>query len=127
MNGLDRDRLLREGTAPDLCMQEAARWIASLSGSAEPVLVAYPLGFDWMWLTWYFIRYLGSSPFKHSRGFDIKTAYAVKAGRPISESGRDRLPRKLVPKGTHTHHALDDAREQAEIFRRVFEHKTCTF
>lgn len=121
VNGLDRGRLQNEGALPELCMREAAQWIASLSGTAKPVLVAYPLGFDWMWVTWYFIRYLGASPFKHSQGFDIKTAYAVKAGLPISMSGRDSLPRELVPEGTHTHHALDDAREQAELFARIQE------
>jgi hypothetical protein len=27
----------------------------------------------------------------------------------------------LVPNRVHTHHALDDAREQAEIFAKLFE------
>lgn len=47
--------------------------------------------------------------------------YAVKAGVPIAGAGRAKLAPELVPEGVHTHHALDDAREQAEIFGRVFE------
>ena len=89
---------------------------------AKPVLVAYPLSFDWTWLYWYFVRFsVYGSPFDYSRCFDIKTALAVKAGIPISEAGRSKLPRALMPRRKHTHHALDDAVEQAEIFANVFE------
>ena len=121
VNGLDRERLQTEGSPAEVSMREAAEWIASLCGSAKPVLVAYPLGFDWMWLSWYFLRFTGASPFRHSQGFDIKTAYAAKAGVPISRAGRSQLPPELVPDAPHTHQALDDARHQAEIFRRVFQ------
>lgn len=120
VSGLDRERLKREGTPPEAALRQASEWIESLSESGQPVLVAYPLGFDWMWLSWYFLRFTGASPFKHSSGFDIKTAYAAKARVPISCSGRTQLPPELVPDAPHTHHALDDARHQAEIFRRVF-------
>src|SRR5690606_8989497 len=87
---------------------------------AEPVLVAYPLSFDWTWLYWYFMNFLEESPFNHSRCFDVKTALAVKAGLPISGAGRAKLPKELLPEEPHTHNALDDALEQAEIFARVF-------
>lgn len=121
INGLDRNRLIIEGSDPADAMREASDWIRSQCHVGDPVLVAYPLGFDWMWLSWYFLRFVGESPFKHSRGFDIKTAYAVKAGVPISEAGRSRLPSDLRPSSPHTHHALDDAIEQAEIFARLSE------
>lgn len=121
INGLDRQRLLSEGLRPDEAMQTLSTWIRSHAGNGEPVLVAYPLSFDWTWLYWYFIAFTGASPFNHSRCFDIKTAYAVKAGLPIAGAGRAKLAPELLPEGPHTHHALDDAREQAEIFGRIFE------
>ena len=50
---------------------------------------------------------------------DIKTAFAVKAGLPISSAGRSRLLPALRAEQKHTHHALDDARGQAEIFAKI--------
>jgi hypothetical protein len=122
VNGLDRDRLCIEGMAPAQAMTEAFHWINANAGEAKPVLVAYPLSFDWTWLYWYFIQFCeAGSPFDYSRCFDIKTAVAVKAGIPISEAGRSRLDSSLSSKRQHTHHAVDDAIEQAEIFANVFE------
>lgn len=122
VNGLDRDRLCKEGVDPVLAMTGASEWVQLQAGNFNPVLVAYPLSFDWTWLYWYFVRYskLGS-PFEYSRCFDIKTAFAVKTHLPISEAGRSRLQPSLRSMREHTHHAVDDAIEQAEIFANVFE------
>lgn len=117
VNGLDRTKLIREGQTP-----EAAMWIREAARGGTPVLVAYPLAFDWTWLYWYFVRFGAyGSPFNHSRCFDVKTALSVKAHRTVSTSGRDQVPAELLGKTKHTHHALDDAREQAEIFANLFE------
>jgi hypothetical protein len=122
VNGLDRKKLILTGTSPADAMSEAADWVNIIAGDAKPVLVAYPLSFDWTWLYWYFVRFSKTgSPFEYSRCFDIKTAVAVKAGIPISDASRTRLPSHLRAKSSHTHHALDDAIEQAEIFANVFE------
>jgi 3' exoribonuclease, RNase T-like len=121
VNGMDRDKLLREGQSPKAVMQAASEWVKSIAGSGKPVLVAYPLSFDWSWLYWYFIRFCSQSPFNYSRCFDIKTAFAVKAHLPIADAGRSRLEFTLRPHLSHTHHALDDAIEQAEIFANVFQ------
>jgi hypothetical protein len=122
VNGLDRSRLCLEGESPESAMAEAYHWVKHNAGRANPVLVAYPLSFDWAWLYWYFIRFSAyGSPFGYSQCFDIKTAIAVKASIPISEARRSRLDSSLLPKHQHTHHALDDAIEQAEIFANIFE------
>jgi 3' exoribonuclease, RNase T-like len=122
VNGLNRPRLCLEGELPAKAMTEASRWVKNVAGQAKPVLVAYPLSFDWTWLYWYFVRFSkDGSPFDYSRCYDIKTALAVKAAIPISESSRSRLPPMLQPDHRHTHHALDDAIAQAEIFANVFE------
>lgn len=122
VNGLDRDLLKVQGASPSVALSEAAAWVDLQSLGRMPVLVAYPLSFDWTWLYWYFVRFNnGVSPFSHSRCFDIKTAFALKAGLPLSSAGRSRVPHVLRPLHGHTHHAIDDAIEQAEIFANVFE------
>lgn len=121
VNGLNRESLCRNGVDPQIAMTDAADWVRDSAGIWSPVIVAYPLSFDWLWLYWYFVKYSNTgSPFGYSRGFDIKTAIAVKLGRTVSSSGRSRLPAAVKSKQVHTHHALDDAREQAEIFANIF-------
>lgn len=122
VNGLDRNRLINEGVKPVDAMTEAAKWVRKIAGSAVPILVAYPLSFNWLWLYWYFVRFSREgSPFSYSGCYDVKTAFAVKSGRPVTQSGRSSLCTELQSKRVHTHHALDDAKEQAEIFANIFE------
>ncbi|MBB6179782.1 3'-5' exoribonuclease domain-containing protein [Pseudorhizobium flavum] len=122
INGLNREELKLRGNDPQDAMSAAYEWVHQIAGRHKPVLVAYPLSFDWTWLYWYFTRFCPKgSPFGYSQCFDIKTAVAVKGSMPISRSSRSKLPSNLVPSRPHTHHALDDAIEQAEIFANVFE------
>lgn len=122
VNGLDRERLITAGETPESAMTAASQWVNDVAGTGYPVLVAYPLSFDWAWLYWYFVRFSKhGSPFQHSRCFDLKTAYAVKARRPVVDSGRAQLDPALRAERPHTHHALDDAKEQADIFAKIFE------
>jgi 3'-5' exoribonuclease Rv2179c-like domain len=117
---LDRDRLVAEGADPQVAMAEAAAWVARQAGSSRAVLVGYPVVFDWMFLHWYFVRYAGESPFGFSGALDIKTIYQQKAGVTVSDAGRGDLPAELRSSRKHTHNALDDAIEQADIFARLF-------
>jgi hypothetical protein len=113
--------LLHEGTDPVIAMDQAAAWVRARAGTATPVLVAYPLSFDWSFLYWYFMSFCRSgSPFNHSRCYDLKTAFAVKASLPVAAAGRDQLPVELRGTHGHTHNALDDAIDQAEIFGKLF-------
>jgi hypothetical protein len=122
VNGLDRDRLVKEGRAPTAAMNDASAWIRRMADGGRPVLAAYPLSFDWSWLYWYFVSFANEgSPFEHSRCFDMKTAYAVKARIPLSQAGLSKLPDELKSRRVHSHNALDDAIEQAEIFANIFE------
>lgn len=122
VNGLNRDRLLAIGDQPETAMTEAYNWVKDIAGHNNPVLVAYPVSFDWTWLFWYFTAFSeNGSPFGHSQCFDIKTAYSVKNKTLMRKSGRAKLPKFLLPSSPHTHNALDDAIEQAEIFANVFE------
>lgn len=124
VNGLDRNRLIHEGIEPSIAMKQAYDWINSQSKNGKAVLVAFPLSFDWSWLYWYFVRFCKSgSPFSHSRCFDMKTAYSVKSQRPITQSGKNGIYSFLKSTKHHSHNALDDAIEQAELFVNIFSWK----
>lgn len=120
VSGLDRDRLEREGADPAEAMTEARDWVHAQAGGCRPVMVGYPIVFDWMFLHWYFVRFRGSSPFGFSGAIDMKTMFQRKAGVTLDRAGRDDLPPELVPDRPHTHDALADAIEQAEIFNRLW-------
>lgn len=117
VSGLDRAALERDGADPADAMADLTAWIRRICGNeGRPVLVAYPLGFDWMFLYWYLIRFTGASPFGHSGCLDMKTMYAVKADALVGRSVKRLMPKHLLSTRRHTHHALDDAIEQAELF-----------
>ncbi|UWQ82254.1 3'-5' exoribonuclease [Leisingera caerulea] len=124
VNGLDREYLISNGTNPVDAMLDAYNWVQSQSQNGSPVFVAYPLSFDWSWMYWYFSNFCPKgSPFGHSRCYDIKTALAVKLNNPVAFSGKSSLPAEMKSNKPHTHNALDDAIEQAEIFANIFEWK----
>jgi len=120
VSGLDRESLKSRGSDPCEAMREATEWVVAEAGSARPVLVGYPIVFDWMFLHWYFVHFLDESPFGFSSALDMKSIYQSKAFVTVSDAGRDDLPADLMAKRPHTHNALDDAIEQAEIFNRLF-------
>ena len=117
---LDREKLRLDGADPAETMRAAATWLAAQAGSARPVLVGYPVVFDWMFLHWYFVNFTGESPFGFSGALDMKTIYQQKARVTLDRAGRDDLPPELRSVRAHTHNALDDAIEQADIFNRLF-------
>jgi hypothetical protein len=120
VNGLNRNRLLREGVNPETAMADASKWINEVSGDNRPIFVAYPAAFDWLWVHWYFTRFTkNGSPFGHSGCFDLKTAVAVKGKMPVSMASKSQLPVALQSDFPHTHNALEDALEQANIFFKL--------
>jgi hypothetical protein len=123
VSGLDRERLVSEGADPAEAMTEAAEWVAEVAGRGNtPVLVAYPLGFDWMFLYWYFVQFgRHGSPFGHSSALDTKTIFQVKSRLPVSLAVKSRLPAGIRSQRRHTHHALDDAMEQADLFANLVD------
>lgn len=119
VSGLDRKRLLREGAEPGAAMAEFRAWVRKVSAGAQPVMCAYPASFDWTFLYWYLMSFGGDSPFGHSGCLDMKTLYAAKARVPLRAAVKGRMPRELLSRRPHTHHALDDAIEQAELMSNL--------
>jgi hypothetical protein len=104
--------------SPELAMWAYVAWVKTLPGSA--VFVAYPAGFDFLFMYWYLLRFAGESPFSHS-ALDIKTYAMAVLKKPYRESTKRNMPRRWFPSVPHTHVALDDAREQGLLFVRMLK------
>jgi hypothetical protein len=102
-----------EPTPVDDAMRKYVAWVRELPGS--PVFVAYPAGFDFLFMYWYMLRFVGESPFSHS-ALDIKTYAMAVLNKPYRWSTKRNMPRRWFPDAPHTHVALDDAREQGLLF-----------
>jgi DNA polymerase III alpha subunit (gram-positive type) len=88
-------------------------WLNALPG--VPVFVAYPAGFDFLFVYWYLIRFAGESPFSFS-ALDVKTfAMALMQGEYRRATKRN-MPKRWFDDLPHTHRSLDDAREQGALF-----------
>jgi hypothetical protein len=101
---------------PEEAMPAYVSWLNSLPGS--PVFVAYPAGFDFLFVYWYLIRFAGESPFSHS-ALDIKSYAMALLRKPFRDSTKRNMPRRWFPAVAHTHVALDDAREQGLLFMNM--------
>jgi hypothetical protein len=98
---------------PGDAMNDYLRWLKSLPG--RPVFVAYPAGFDFMFVYWYLIRFAGESPFSFS-ALDVKSFAMAMLGLPYRDSVKRNMPRSWFDDLPHTHVALDDAIEQGRMF-----------
>ena len=95
-------------------MTRFSNWVKSFGG--KPVFVAFPAGFDFMFVYWYMIKFAGESPFSFS-ALDGKTYAMALLKRPYRQSTKRNYPKAwFPPKSNHTHIALDDAIEQGRIF-----------
>ncbi|HEX4974046.1 MAG TPA: 3'-5' exoribonuclease [Steroidobacteraceae bacterium] len=98
---------------PADAMVKFVGWIRSLSG--VPVFVAYPAGFDFMFVHWYLMKFVGESPFSHS-ALDIKTFAMAVLKIDYRQSTKRNMPRRWFDDLPHNHIALDDAVEQGALF-----------
>lgn len=120
ISSLDREQLLTTGAIPGIAMQELADWVTEHASEHTPVLVGFPVVFDWMFIHWYLMRFLGASPFGHSHALDMKTMFQQKARVTVDRAGLNDLWPELQSTHPHTHNARDDAIEQAEVFSQLF-------
>lgn len=117
-------RTLSHQQSPIAALIDFRGYLKSLSG--KPVFVAWPATWDFMFIQWYFIYFLGACPFGIS-GLDLKTfAFCRLAGTERSFRGTSK---KILPEiwkenlPPHTHNALDDAIEQGILFVRMMRER----
>jgi DNA polymerase III epsilon subunit-like protein len=116
---LNLDRLAREGLPPAEALARFESWtLAQILPGQSPVFVAFNAPFDWMFVCDYFARFLGRNPFGHA-ALDIKALYMGLAGVPWSRTSMRFISRRYLGGRELTHHALDDAIDQARIFQEL--------
>lgn len=103
---------------PEIAMERYVTWIKSLKD--KPVFVAYPAGFDFLFVYWYLMRFVGESPFSHS-ALDVKSFAMAVMKTEYRNSTKKNMPKHWFDKLPHSHVALDDAIEQGALFCNILK------
>jgi DNA polymerase III epsilon subunit-like protein len=118
VTGLRLDDLLLTGLTPEEAMERFAQWITEVSAGSPPVFVGLNASFDWSFINYYFHRFVGSNPFGFA-ALDIKSLFMGAWGCDWHQTRSSNMKRVLSAVSEGTHDALEDARYQAELFRRI--------
>src|SRR5262245_60859440 len=106
---------------PEAAMREYLAWLKELPG--RPVFVAYPAGFDFMFVAWYLVRFTGQNPFSHA-ALDIKSYAMAMLKTEFRATVKRTMPRRWFDPLPHRHIALDDAIEQGALFCNMLAENT---
>ena len=99
---------------PNTALPQFAAWARAQPG--RPVFVGYPVVVDFMFVHCYLHRFTAGSPFSHS-ALDMKTLAMALLGGHFRDATKRHMPRAWFPPTvTHSHVAVDDAREQGQLF-----------
>jgi DNA polymerase III epsilon subunit-like protein len=120
---LSLEHLSLEGVPPITAMQRFEQWLADHSApNKQLVFVAFNAPFDWTFINYYFIHYLGHNPFGHA-ALDIKAFYMGRTGVPWSQTSWRYISPQFSEDTHLTHHALQDALDQAGLFNKLLASK----
>lgn len=104
--------------APSAAMVRYVEWIQGLDG--RPVFVAYPAGFDFLFVYWYLIRFAGTSPFGFS-ALDVRSFAMAELRVDYAASSKKHMPKNWFDNLPHVHVALSDALEQGAMFCNMLQ------
>jgi len=111
---LDMDELSRSGEPPALAMQKMADWLLEVIPVGNlPLFLGFNAPFDWMFVCDYFHRFLGYNPFGHS-ALDIRSFYMGLNRAKWIETRMAEISNRALQ-----HNALEDACDQAELFKQI--------
>ena len=120
INNLDLDTLKRDAFPPAAAMQKFAEWTESVTAPGMlPIFVAFNAPFDWMYVNVYFHRYLGYNPYGH-KALDIKAMFMGQHHVPFIRTSHYAICEHYGLKTTLSHHALEDALQEALILKKLF-------
>jgi DNA polymerase III epsilon subunit-like protein len=117
ISGFSLGQLEQEGVDPKRVMHSFAKWLDDNTPD-QPIFVAFNAAFDWMFINDYFHRYYGSNPFGHS-ALDIKALFLGLSGGEWKATRMDAVNSALGLDKTLSHHALEDAQDQANLFMNI--------
>ncbi len=121
VTGLTLERAEKDGLQPVEAMSQFAAWIVkNLPEDGMPVFVGLNAPFDWGFVNYYFLKYLGDNPFGFT-ALDIKALFMGASGCTWYETRSSEIDKVVCPSQKGNHDALHDARYQAELFRLVYE------
>lgn len=106
------------GLSPKDAMASFRDWLAKIAKTKKPVFVGFNATFDWAFVNFYFHEFLGENPFGFG-GIDIKSYYMGMTACTWEDTKSSHIDKEFKGPSPHTHNALDDAIEQAEMFRRM--------
>lgn len=119
--GRSLEDFAKKGTDPKEAMIAFRDWLARTAKERKPVFVGFNATFDWAFVNFYFQLYVDENPFGFG-GIDIKSYYMGLTGCTWEDTRSSRIGAQFKGNARHTHNALDDAIEQAEMFRRMRKH-----
>lgn len=94
---------------PQKVMEDFEKWIIrNKKNNTRPMFLADNNGFDWMFINYYFHRFLGRNPF----GYSSQNINSLYKGLVKDMSKNFAYLRKTF----HSHNPVDDARGNAEAF-----------
>jgi DNA polymerase III epsilon subunit-like protein len=123
IHGLSIMQLMDKGVEPKEALQQFADWIMEVAGRRKPVFVAFNAPFDWMFVNDYFHSFLDRNPFGH-RALDMKALFMGMHGVEWEETTYDKVSQHYRLPQALSHHALDDARQGAELFAAMLAELT---
>jgi DNA polymerase III epsilon subunit-like protein len=119
VHSLNLDQLKHDGLPPAEAMSRFEAWLQSeIPAQALPVFVGFNAAFDWMFVADYFDRFLGRNPFGHA-ALDIKAYFMGLTGGAWRDTTKSALTTRYPDHPHLTHNALQDALDQAALFRRI--------
>ena len=109
------DAVQTDQTLPDRAMAKYAAWLDGLVAGTESslVFVTYPAVFDFSFVHWYMLHFVGRDPFGYF-ALDLKTYAMAALDTGFVETDKSKMPEDWLTR-EHSHIALDDAIEQGEM------------
>jgi len=118
--GRPLDYFIKEGQSASKAIRSLDEWLKRVSDDTKPVFVGFNAPFDWSFVNYYFLRFLGSNPFGFA-ALDIKSFYAGLTGCTWDETRSSRILPEYKPPLKHSHNALEDALEQSVMFSSMLK------
>ncbi|HXV27096.1 MAG TPA: hypothetical protein VD862_03700 [Candidatus Paceibacterota bacterium] len=118
IHGLSREHLRLNGMQPWAAMDASRTWVNAVAGDAIPVYCAMPVAYDFRYMDWYYRHTRITNPFLKT--LDGREFYRRLRGLRTDERvERSRIWAEFPTTMPHTHNALDDALEYAEVFGQM--------
>lgn len=121
IHNLSMVKLQNNGILPINALSTFAQWIKQVTpANAKAVFTAFNAPFDWMFVNDYFHRYLGHNPFGH-KALDMKAFFMGLHQVSWEKTSHSNIVQYYNKKSNLTHHALEDAIAEAQLFELMLE------